>query len=70
MTITLTNKETGKVYKPPKSYDYDTEGIVLGMDGKLYELTDNGACGDPECCGERTYYYQDVTAQYDIKVEA
>lgn len=38
-------------YKP----DY-----VISMDGKIMYLTDNAACGDPECCGAFEEYYLDA----------
>ena len=27
-------------------------------DFKRFELTDDGACGDPECCGPASYYME------------
>jgi len=61
----LTNISTGKEVKT--NYAGDNEGVLLGADGKLYELVDNGACGDPDCCGAITYYYKDVTNEYKIE---
>lgn len=42
-----------------------------GKEGKAL-LDDDGACGDPECCGYRTYYYKlecscgETTNDYDL----
>jgi hypothetical protein len=68
MKLVVKEKATGKIVNPPNGgYEYGTEGIVLGLDGKFYEVRDNGECGDPECCGERTYSYHDVTKLYKVE---
>ncbi len=38
------------IYAEPDGYEYSYEPL-LGFDGKLYEIGDDGGCNDPECCG-------------------
>jgi len=48
----------------PMDPGYDDIDIFLGGDGKLYQLTDNGACGDPECCGDRYNFMRCVEDRF------
>lgn len=38
--------------------DYDAD-LCISMNGVVLTKTDNGACGDPECCGEYREYMTD-----------
>lgn len=49
-----------------EDYDYKLPDIVLAPDLRVYELSDNGACGDPECCGDFENYYM-LSSRYIIK---
>lgn len=50
--------------KPVKNQDE----YFVGADGNVWFLDDNGACGDPECCGERSYYMSiDYSLTWEIK---
>lgn len=39
----------------PTEYEVSVKCKVCGGEAEVF-LDDNGACGDPECCGERSYY--------------
>lgn len=33
----------------------NNDGVFMGMDGLPYQMDDDGACGDPDCCGPASY---------------
>lgn len=67
MKFSIRELSTGKLIKPVEP---DTEEgiLVIGTDGKIYEIRDNGACGDPNCCGSISYYFTDVSDKYSVSV--
>lgn len=69
MNITISNKKTGKKTTLSSNIAPDNTDVVMGLNGRLYQLEDDGACGDPECCGYPNYYYVDVTDKYEIEIE-
>mgnify|MGYP001569442625 CR=1 FL=1 len=68
MNYKLIDIETQKEIKPPRNgYEIEERFPFLGLDGKIYIIDDDGGCGDPECCGERTLFFKDVTNIYEIQ---
>ena len=60
-TFKVKKLTTGEVISNSK-WNY----LYLGMDGKVYEVGDDGGCSDQECCGGSSPMMIDVSKHYEI----